>query len=104
MGLYPPQGPAQQHFASPVQQHALYAGSPNWAPVAPSSAAHSTRLLKPVKLQSSIDRDIMKILDNLYVEAIKNGGPSHGGEGHAETNALTLGGIKKSGPKPGTGN
>lgn len=51
-----------------------------------------------------VDREMMKILEELYVEAVKTGGPSHGGDGHAATNALTLGGIKRSGPSPGSGN
>ncbi|KAG8377486.1 hypothetical protein BUALT_Bualt08G0037900 [Buddleja alternifolia] len=64
---------------------------------------NEARLFKPVQQQNMIDREIMKILDDLYVEAMKNGGPSHGGDGHAATDALTLGGIKKSGPSPGDG-
>ncbi|KAL9172332.1 hypothetical protein ABFS82_03G038800 [Erythranthe guttata] len=50
--------------------------------------------------KSAIEMDIVKILEDLYVEGVKTGGPSHGGDGHA----LTLGGIKKSGPSPGAGN
>ncbi|KAL6521893.1 hypothetical protein OROMI_031770 [Orobanche minor] len=51
-------------------------------------------------------REITKVLDYLHLEAIKNGGPSDGGAGHATRNASTLrlGGIKKSGPSPGDGN
>lgn len=43
-------------------------------------------------------------MEELYVEAIKTGGPSHGGDGHAATHALTLGEINRSGPSPGAGN
>lgn len=54
---------------------------------------------RPIR-DSMIEREIEKVLNELYVEAIKTGGPSHGGDGHG----LTLGGIKKSGPSPGAGN
>lgn len=60
-----------------------------------------------LKAQNSIDEmEIMKVLDGLYVDAVKTGGgPSRGGGGHEATNrALTLEGIKKSGPSPGAGN
>lgn len=67
--------------------------------------ASEARLLKPVQNQSSIEMEIMKVLDDLYVAAVKTGGPSNGGDGHATiTNALSLDGIKKSGPSPGSGN
>lgn len=36
-----------------------------------------------------------------YMQAIKTGGPSSGGNGHEFTNAQTLGGIKESGPSAG---
>ncbi|KAL8487503.1 hypothetical protein ACS0TY_023532 [Phlomoides rotata] len=49
---------------------------------------------------SMIEREIVKVLDDLYVEGIKTGGPSHAGDGHS----FTLGGIKNSGPSPGAGN
>ncbi|KAL6504360.1 hypothetical protein OROGR_026283 [Orobanche gracilis] len=51
-------------------------------------------------------REITKVLDYLHLEAIKSGGPSDGGDGHATRNASTMGleGIKKSGPSPGDGN
>lgn len=63
--------------------------------------ANEARLLKS---QNSVEMEIVKVLDGLYVEAVKTGGPSRGGDGHAATNrALTLGGIKKSGPSPGEG-
>lgn len=66
---------------------------------------NEARLLKPVQNQSSIEMEIMKVLDDLYVAAVKTGGPSNGGEGHAAIHkALTLDGIKKSGPSPGAGN
>lgn len=65
---------------------------------------NEARPMRTLEHQSVIDREIMKVLDELYVEAIKTGGPSHGGDGHAATNALTLEGIKKSGPSPGAGN
>ncbi|KAH6782253.1 hypothetical protein C2S52_000866 [Perilla frutescens var. hirtella] len=65
---------------------------------------NEARLLKPDRNQSPIEKEIMKVLDDLYVVAVKTGGPSHGGDGHAATNkALTLEGIKKSGPSPGEG-
>ncbi|PIN16435.1 hypothetical protein CDL12_10913 [Handroanthus impetiginosus] len=51
-----------------------------------------------------IEGDIMKILEDLYYEAVKTGGPSHGGDGHGKINALTLGWIKKSGPSPRVAN
>lgn len=47
---------------------------------------------------SSIDTEVTKILGELYVEAIKTGGPSHGGDGHAFTNSLNSDGIKNSDP------
>lgn len=64
------------------------------------------RLLKPAADQNrnSIEMEIAKVLNHLYVEAVKTGGPSHGGDGHAATHGLTLGGIKRSGPSPGAGN
>lgn len=63
------------------------------------------RSLKPVQNKSSIEMEIMKVLDDLYVAAVKTGGPSNGGDGHATiTRALSLDGIKKSGPSPGSGN
>lgn len=61
--------------------------------------ANEARLLKP---QSSIEMEIVKVLDDLCVEAVKTAGPRLGGD--APTNkALTLEGIKKSGPSPGEG-
>ncbi|KAK4352131.1 hypothetical protein RND71_027649 [Anisodus tanguticus] len=42
-----------------------------------------------------------EFLEGLYTEAIKTGGPSSRGEGHRSIDALTLGGIKNSGPSPG---
>lgn len=48
--------------------------------------------------RSSIDTEVTKILGELYVEAIKTGGPSHGGDGHAFTNSFNSDGIKNSGP------
>lgn len=39
----------------------------------------------------------------LSLGAIKQSGPSPGGDGHAFTNVDTLGGIKDSGPSPGVG-
>lgn len=51
-------------------------------------------------LNDPVESAIEKILGELYVEAMKTGGPSHGGEG----NGLALGGIKRSGPSPGEGN
>lgn len=48
--------------------------------------------------QTSIDTKITKILGELYVEAIKTGGPSHGGDGHAFTDSLTSDGIKNPDP------
>ncbi|KAG6438108.1 hypothetical protein SASPL_103044 [Salvia splendens] len=64
---------------------------------------NEARMMKP---HSSLEMEIMKVLDDLYIEAVKTGGgPSPRGEGHATTNrALTLEGIKKSGPSPGAGN
>lgn len=61
---------------------------------------NEARLLKTIQHESSIEVEIMKVLNDLYLEAVKTGGPSHGGDGHA----LTLGGIKRSGPSPGAGN
>lgn len=52
------------------------------------------------RVNDPVESAIEKILGELYVEAMKTGGPSHGGEG----NGLTLGGIKRSGPSPGEGN
>lgn len=49
---------------------------------------------------NDVDGEIEKVLEELYLKGMKTGGPSHGGDGHA----LTLGGIKKSGPSPGAGN
>lgn len=57
------------------------------------------RLLKG-KCQDPIDSAIEKILDELYVEAMK----MKGEEGNGTTLGLTLAGIKKSGPSPGQGN
>ncbi|KAL1546922.1 hypothetical protein AAHA92_23455 [Salvia divinorum] len=58
---------------------------------------NEARMVKP---HNSVEMDITKVLDDLHVEAVKTGG-----EGHATTNgALTLEGIKKSGPSPGAGN
>ncbi|PIN13630.1 hypothetical protein CDL12_13746 [Handroanthus impetiginosus] len=51
-----------------------------------------------------VDSAIEKILDEMHVEAMKTGGPSHGGQGHGLTPGLTLGSIKRSGPSPGAGN
>lgn len=66
---------------------------------------NEARMMKPHS-SLEIEMEIMKVLDDLYVEAVKTGGgPSDRGEGHATTNrALTLEGIKKSGPSPGAGN
>lgn len=57
------------------------------------------------KHSNPIDSEIEKVLEELYVEAMKTGGPSHGGEGHGATHGwgLTLEGIKTSGPSPGQG-
>ncbi|KAK4348856.1 hypothetical protein RND71_031611 [Anisodus tanguticus] len=44
---------------------------------------------------------IEKVVDGLYIEAVKTGGPSSRGEGHNYIDASTLGGIKNSGPSPG---
>ncbi|PIN13506.1 hypothetical protein CDL12_13864 [Handroanthus impetiginosus] len=51
-----------------------------------------------------VDSAIEKNLDELHVQAIKTGGPSHGGAGHGATHGLTLEGMKKPGPSaPGEG-
>lgn len=55
------------------------------------------RPIRDSEPQSMIEGEI---IEELYVEAIKTGGPSHGGDGHAATHAL----IHKSGPSPGAGN
>lgn len=49
-------------------------------------------------MENAID---VKFVEGLYAEAIKTGGPSSRGEGHRSLDALTLGGIKNSGPSPG---
>ncbi|CAA0840676.1 Unknown protein [Striga hermonthica] len=50
------------------------------------------------------NNEITKVLDMLHLEAVKNGGPSRGGDGHASTSVVTLEGmIKQSGPSPGDG-
>lgn len=51
----------------------------------------------------SIDIEIEKILEDLYVEDLKAGGLNSGGKGHGSSNAFTLREIKKSGPSPGDG-
>lgn len=60
---------------------------------------NEARPLSMAEQHNSIESSVEK----LYLEAIKTGGPSHGGEGHRSTNDLTLEDIKKSGPSPGDG-
>ncbi|CAN4122617.1 unnamed protein product [Withania somnifera] len=62
-----------------------------------NSEAHVLNSTENQIMESSID----KFLEGLYVEAIKTGGPSSRGEGHRSIDALTVGGIKISGPSPG---
>ena len=52
---------------------------------------------------SSISKGTEKLLDGLYIEAIKNEGPSSGERRHMFPNMRTLVGIKDSGPSPGQG-
>lgn len=47
---------------------------------------------------------IQTVVDKLYIEAIKNGGPSNGGKGHKFVNAQPVQRIMNSGPSPGEGN
>lgn len=54
-----------------------------------------TRPLGASEPKSVTEREMTKVLDDLY---IKSGGPRNNGY------ALTLEGIKKSGPSPGAGN
>ncbi|CAL8996297.1 unnamed protein product [Prunus brigantina] len=54
---------------------------------------------RPLKLGSSwssIDKEMESVFDGLFVDAMKNGGPSSGGKGHAFTDSETLGGNKHS--------
>ena len=53
--------------------------------------------------RSNVTKGIENLFDEQFIEAIKTGGPSSGGEGHNFPNdiAQTLGGIKNSGPSPG---
>lgn len=46
---------------------------------------------------------IQTVVDKLYIEAIKNGGPSDGGEGHNFVNVQPVQRIMNSGPSPGDG-
>ncbi|KAF7828678.1 PAMP-induced secreted peptide 2-like [Senna tora] len=58
------------------------------------------RPLSIIKEVSSGTRDEVDFFDWLSLGAIKQSGPSGGGEGHKFTNTETLGGIKDSGPSP----
>ncbi|OWM70837.1 hypothetical protein CDL15_Pgr014510 [Punica granatum] len=46
---------------------------------------------------SPLTRGIEALLDGLYVEAIKSGGPSSGGKGHASTTYFTNSGPSQGG-------
>ncbi|KAA8528488.1 hypothetical protein F0562_035843 [Nyssa sinensis] len=60
------------------------------------------RPLNAAKPHKSVDKAMANILVRLYIEAIKNEGPSPGGKGHEFTNAHTLM-TKNCGPSPGAG-
>lgn len=68
-----------------------------------STDARALRII--VDRQASMEGQIANILDGLYLQAMKTGGPSRGGDGHAETHSLNdLAKIHNSGPSPGAGN
>ena len=57
---------------------------------------------RPMKAQTTVDVGITTKIGDLYVEAIKTGGPSDG-KGHQFTEGHSLEAIKESGPSPGEG-
>lgn len=61
----------------------------------------NARPMKAMEQQSFVEKEIMNILEDLYIEGIKTGGPSSGGEGNSAIHALNLEGIKRSGPSRG---
>lgn len=59
------------------------------------------RPLSIIETGNSAAKGDIDLFGWLYLGAIKQSGPSPGGEGHKFTNTETLGGIKDSGPSGG---
>lgn len=60
-----------------------------------------SRILRLSESSKSVAKRIGIFIDELYIEGIKTGGPSAGGEGHGFKNAETLGEGKVGGPSAG---
>lgn len=61
------------------------------------------RPINAVEVENYINEEITTKIGDLYIEAIKTGGPSDAGKGHKFTEGHSLQGIKNSGPSPGEG-